>query len=115
MNGKFNLCPTGHSFLIAISLGFSCIESSSTRSNRAEAVSNRREQIQEIRSRHHDSTNRLTDSQLMPASAETAGRNPFGHQIAQKQSGEAPGWTIPYGREFWRRSIKPARPEPNDP
>jgi len=85
-------------------------------------MSKSREQIQDIRSRQHDAT-QLTDSQLVSLRPETQG--PFsavpshrisgsGHEMGSEPRA-APGWTIRYGGEFWRRANQLAQTKPKDP
>ncbi|HYT60058.1 MAG TPA: hypothetical protein VEL06_07790, partial [Haliangiales bacterium] len=37
------------------------------------------------------------------------------HENGREPSVQTPGWSIPYGKEFWRQAIKPAEPNPKGP
>ena len=37
------------------------------------------------------------------------------HGNGREPSVQTPGWSIPYGKEFWRQAIKPAEPNPKGP
>src|SRR5260370_14284372 len=98
--------------VIAFGFCLPSVEISKTRADDAEANFKSREQIQDIRSRRQNSIEQSASSRLIPESTKNVVPSSSGDQIVLDPRGETPAWTIPYGKEFWRRAGKPAEPQP---
>src|SRR5688572_11200287 len=108
VSAKLKLILTGLLLALAISFSPSRIEVPRTLSNQAEAVLESGEQIHIIPSRRPVPANESARSDPIPASTEKGKANLSWNPILHEPSGEASGWKISYGREFWRRGRTPS-------